>query len=61
MFTVKLTLIQKLADFPMHFIGRFCNSTSRFTSGRFNNCDSLSQYFVVFRLVMNGDYCFHMG
>ena len=57
MFTIKLTLIQKLANFPMHFIGRFYNSTSSFIPGRFNNCDSLSQYIIIFRFVMIDYFC----
>ena|GEM_PF-2336208 len=48
MFVLQFALIKKFADIPMHFIGQRYDLTSNFCSSRFNNCDSLLQYFIIF-------------
>ena len=48
MFVLQFALIKKFADIPMHFIGQRYDLTSNFCSSRFNNCDGLSQYFIIF-------------
>ncbi len=48
MFTIEFTLIKQLAYTPIHFIRRTDKGAGGIASCSFNNCDGLSQYFIIF-------------
>lgn len=56
----EVSLIQQTSYLPVYFIGCAKDGTGGVTSRVFNNCDGLSQYFVILRIGVNADCSIHV-